>query len=114
MQLMPAVLTGLARWGQQVNLELLLEILTELRSLVEESLSQSKELVSLQGLHCTLVLLSGPSQALMTDVSWLAESFRAALMLALPSLHSAHSESREWPPKDCFFMEGRHCRASGK
>jgi len=112
--LMPAVLTGLARWGQQVNLELLLEILVELRCLVQESISQSNELVSLQGLHCTLVLLSGPSQALMTDVSWLADSFRSSLMLALPSLHSAHSESLEWPPRRCFFMEDGHFRASGE
>ncbi|CAJ1348062.1 unnamed protein product [Effrenium voratum] len=34
-ELLGAVLTGLARWGQQVNVELLLEILAELRLLVK-------------------------------------------------------------------------------
>lgn len=113
-ELLPAVLTGLARWGQQVNLELLLEVLIELRCVVEESISQSNELVSLQGLHCALVLLSGPSQALTTDVSWLADSFKSALMLALPSLHSTFSESLEWPPRRCFVIEDQHIYASTK
>jgi hypothetical protein len=102
-ELMPAVLTGLARWGQQVNVELLLEILTELRSVVEDAVKQGNELVSLQGLHCALVLLCGPGQALMTDVTWLAESMKSALMLALPSLYSVHSEGLEWPPPGAFF-----------
>ncbi|CAE7241835.1 RMD1 [Symbiodinium pilosum] len=73
-ELMGTVLTGLARWGQQVNLELLLEILSELRLAVKDAIARGDELVALHGLNCALVLLSGPSQALLTDVSWLSDS----------------------------------------
>jgi len=110
--LMSSVLTGLARWGQHVNLELLLEIINELRKTVEESIGQANELVALQGLNCALSLLSGPSQALVTDATWLAHSMTGALSLALPSLYSAHSESAEWPPPRCFYLEEHRLRAS--
>ncbi|CAK9106815.1 unnamed protein product [Durusdinium trenchii] len=102
--LMGAVLTGLARWGQQVNVELLLEILSELRVVVKDAISRADEFVSLHGLNCALVLLSGPSQALLTDVSWLSGSMNEALSLALPSMFSTHSEG-EWPPRRCFSLE---------
>ncbi|CAE7235747.1 noc3l [Symbiodinium necroappetens] len=96
-ELMGTVLTGLARWGQQVNLELLLEILSELRLAVKDAIGRSDELVALHGLNCALVLLSGPSQALLTDVSWLSDSMTGALALALPSMYSVHSEPRFTP-----------------
>ncbi|CAE7321527.1 RMD1 [Symbiodinium sp. CCMP2592] len=48
-ELMGTVLTGLARWGQQVNLELLLEILSELRLAVKDAIGRSDELVALHG-----------------------------------------------------------------
>merc|ERR1711933_383667 len=44
--LLVVVLAGLAKWGQQVNLELLLEILIELRGVVEEAVQQSNDLVA--------------------------------------------------------------------
>mmetsp|Transcript_65472 Transcript_65472/g.142794 ORF Transcript_65472/g.142794 Transcript_65472/m.142794 type:complete len:706 (-) Transcript_65472:60-2177(-) len=96
--LVAAALAGLAQWGQQVNLELLLEILVELRGVVEDAITQADELVALQGLRCALVLLTGPSQALMTDVTWLSDAVKNAFMLALPSLHSTHSQVASWPP----------------
>eukprot|EP00435_Cladocopium_sp_Y103_P066649 s462_g28.t4 len=102
--LMGAVLTGLARWGQQVNVELLLEILSELRVVVKDAISRSDEFVALHGLNCALVLLSGPSQALLTDVSWLSDSMNGALSLALPSMFSTHSEG-EWPPRHCYYLD---------
>mmetsp|Transcript_59311 Transcript_59311/g.105434 ORF Transcript_59311/g.105434 Transcript_59311/m.105434 type:complete len:733 (-) Transcript_59311:85-2283(-) len=102
--LLAAVLTGLARWGQQVNLELLLEILSELRLTVKDAISRTDELVALQGLNCALVLLSGPSQALNTDITWLSDAMTSALGLALPSLYSTHSEGAAWPPPKCFYM----------
>lgn len=102
--LMGAVLTGLARWGQQVNVELLLEILSELRVVVKDAIARSDEFVALHGLNCALVLLSGPSQALLTDVSWLSDSMNGALSLALPSMFSTHSEG-EWPPRHCYYFD---------
>lgn len=111
-RLLAAVLTGLARWGQQVNLELLLEILAELRGAVQDAITQSDELVALQGLNCALVLLSGPSQALMTDVTWLADALKSALVLALPSLHGTHSECAVWPPPRCYGFDGEHLTSS--
>lgn len=102
--LMGAVLTGLARWGQQVNVELLLEILSELRVVVKDAIARSDEFVALHGLNCALVLLSGPSQALLTDVSWLSDSMNGALSLALPSMFSTHSEG-EWPPWHCYYFD---------
>mmetsp|Transcript_67318 Transcript_67318/g.217349 ORF Transcript_67318/g.217349 Transcript_67318/m.217349 type:complete len:716 (-) Transcript_67318:100-2247(-) len=111
-RLLSAVLAGLARWGQQVNLELLLEILGELRRAVQDAIGQADELVALQALNCALALLAGPSQALVTDASWLAEAMSGALTLALPSLHAAHSESAQWPPARCFSFEGSRLRAS--
>eukprot|EP00434_Breviolum_minutum_P018773 symbB.v1.2.016564.t2/scaffold1263.1/size128093/4 len=48
-ELMGAVLTGLARWGQQVNVELLLEILSELRVVVKDAVTRSDEFVALHG-----------------------------------------------------------------
>jgi len=113
-QMLASALTGLARWGQQVNIELLLEILAEMRGVVQDAIGQCDELVSLQGLRCAMVLLSGPSQALHTDVTWLAEALRNALPLALPSLHSAHSECSTWPPAQCFSLEGAHFCAFDK
>jgi len=110
--LMSSVLTGLARWGQHVNVELLVEIISELRKTVEESISQANEVVALQGLNCALSLLSGPSQAIVTDATWLAHSMTGALSLALPSLCSAHSESVQWPPPRCFYLEERRLHAS--
>ncbi|CAE7868731.1 noc3l [Symbiodinium microadriaticum] len=104
-ELMGTVLTGLARWGQQVNLELLLEILSELRLAVKDAIGRSDELVALHGLNCALVLLSGPSQALLTDVSWLSDSMTGALALALPSMYSVHSEGTTWPPPRCFLED---------
>lgn len=104
-ELLASVLTGLSRWGQQVNIELLLEILVELRGAVKDAVERGDELVSLQGLNCALVLLSGPSQALMTDVTWLADALQVSLNLALPSLHSTHSEGAAWPPPRCFSLE---------
>jgi len=105
-ELLATVLTGLARWGQQVNLELLLEIIAELKLTVKDAIGQADELVALQGLNCALVLLSGPSQALLTDVSWLSDSMTSALGLALPSLYSTYSEGDAWPPTGCFVREG--------
>jgi len=99
-------MVGLAKWGREVNLELLLEILAELKHAVLDAIGQADELVALQGLNCALVLLSGPSQALITDATWLADACTRALALALPSLHSTHSESESWPPERCFVMEG--------
>lgn len=104
-EVISAAMVGLAKWGREVNLELLLEILSELRHVVRDAIGQTDELVSLQGLNCALVLLSGPSQALITDATWLADSFTQALSLALPSLHSVHSESPSWPPERVFTME---------
>jgi hypothetical protein len=92
------VLAGLARWGQRVNLELLLEILSELQKVVMDAISQGDELVSLQGLNSVMVLLSGPAQALTTtDLSWLADGMQKALSLAAVSLSSSCSET-SWPP----------------
>mmetsp|Transcript_16966 Transcript_16966/g.53207 ORF Transcript_16966/g.53207 Transcript_16966/m.53207 type:complete len:761 (+) Transcript_16966:56-2338(+) len=105
-ELLAAVLTGLARWGQHVNLELLLEILGELRHAVEDALGQSDGLVALQGLNCALSLLGGPSQALVADASWLADAMARGLSLALPALHRSHSESEQWPPARCFSVDG--------
>jgi len=112
-ELLATVLAGLARWGQHVNLELLLEILAELRHTVQDALTQGNELVAMQGLNCALVLLGGQGRALITDATWLADSMASALVLALPSLHSAHSESAQWPPPRCFSVDdGRSLRAS--
>eukprot|EP00929_Paragymnodinium_shiwhaense_P097588 TRINITY_DN59223_c0_g1_i1.p1 TRINITY_DN59223_c0_g1~~TRINITY_DN59223_c0_g1_i1.p1 ORF type:complete len:738 (+),score=236.55 TRINITY_DN59223_c0_g1_i1:95-2308(+) len=111
-QLLAACLTGLSKWGQQVNVELLLEILTELRGAVEDAITRGDELVSLRGLNCALVLLSGPSQALMTDVTWLAEAFKTSLTLSVASLCSAHSEERVWPPARCFSLEADEAGAT--
>jgi len=114
-ELVASALVGLARWGQQVNLELLLEILTELRQSVQDAINQTDELVALQGLNCALVLLSGPSQALLTDATWLPDALTRALALALPSLHATHSESAAWPPRGCYELaDGKHVRASRK
>eukprot|EP00927_Polykrikos_kofoidii_P006465 TRINITY_DN12613_c0_g3_i1.p1 TRINITY_DN12613_c0_g3~~TRINITY_DN12613_c0_g3_i1.p1 ORF type:complete len:746 (+),score=148.64 TRINITY_DN12613_c0_g3_i1:157-2394(+) len=104
-ELLASVLTGLSRWGQQVNIELLLEILVELRGAVKDAMDRGDELVALQGLNCALVLLSGPSQALMTDVTWLADALKMGLNFAVSSLHSTHSEASSWPPPRCFSME---------
>eukprot|EP00928_Gymnodinium_smaydae_P053465 TRINITY_DN37445_c0_g1_i1.p1 TRINITY_DN37445_c0_g1~~TRINITY_DN37445_c0_g1_i1.p1 ORF type:complete len:746 (+),score=211.06 TRINITY_DN37445_c0_g1_i1:62-2299(+) len=103
--LLVSALTGLARWGQQVNIELLLEILAELKGAVKDAVERCDEHVALQGLYCALVLLSGPSQALITDVTWLADALRSSLTLALPSLQSTFSESDAWPPRGCFRLD---------
>lgn len=103
-ELVASALVGLARWGQRVNLELLLEILTELKITVNDAIKQNDELISLQGINCALLLLSGPSQALITDATWLPEALNQALILALPSLHSTHSEAGEWPPARCYEL----------
>lgn len=108
------VLAGLARWGQQVNLELLLEILGELRVAVQDAIAQGDGVVALQGVNCALVLLSGPSRALLTDVGWLADAMTGALMLTVPSLYSTHSESPEWPPARCFSGESGHLQVSAR
>lgn len=113
-ELLASVLAGLARWGQQVNLELLMEILGELKLAVQEAISRADELVALQGLNCALVLFSGPAQALVTDASWLTDSLISALALALPSMHSVHSESDEWPPPRCFSLEDSYLHVSDK
>lgn len=114
-ELIAAALVGLARWGQQVNLELLLEIIAELKLAVHDAINQADELVALQGLNCALVLLSGPSQALRTDVTWLSDTLVKALGLALPSLFSSHSESAAWPPRRCYTRaEGGSLYASKK
>lgn len=110
-----AVLIGLARWGSQVNLELISEIINELRDVVQDAVNQSDELVSLQGLNCAMVLLSGPSQALTTtDFSWLSDTMQQALGLAVPSLYSAYSESLAWPPPRCFAHDGSHHSVDGQ
>lgn len=102
-----AVLVGLARWGSQVNLELISEIINELREVVQGAVNQSDELVSLQGLNCAMVLLSGPAEALTTtDFSWLSDTMQRALALAVPSLYSSYSESSVWPPPRCFVFDG--------
>lgn len=111
-RLIASVLTGLARWGQLVNIELLLEILAELKGAVMDAVTRSDELVALQGLNCALVLMSGPAQALMTDVTWLADAFKNALTLALPSLHSTHSECAVWPPPRCYRFDGECLHSS--
>ncbi|CAE8601986.1 unnamed protein product [Polarella glacialis] len=115
-ELLASILAGLARWGQQVNLELLLEILFELKLAVKDAIGQADELVALQGLNCALVLLSGPSQALITDVTWLSDAMTGALGLALPSLYSTHSEGEVWPPPRCFIFDEKKqtVRASDK
>lgn len=114
-KLIANVLVGLSRWGQHVNLELLLEILHELKLTVQDAIAQSDELVALQGLNCALVLLSGPSQALITDATWLSDALTQAFALSLPSLHSTHSESAEWPPARCYELtDGTRVRASAK
>ncbi|CAE8733183.1 unnamed protein product [Polarella glacialis] len=115
-ELLASILAGLARWGQQVNLELLLEILSELKLAVKDAIGQADELVALQGLNCALVLLSGPSQALITDVTWLSDAMTGALGLALPSLYSTHSEGEVWPPPRCFIFDEKKqtVRASDK
>jgi len=104
-ELIASALVGLSRWGQQVNLELLLEILNELRLAVSEAIGQADELVALQGLNCALVLLSGPAQAVLTDATWLPDALTRALGLALPSLHGVHSEAISWPPPRCFTFD---------
>lgn len=104
-ELLVSALTGLSRWGQQVNIELLLEILAELKGAVKDATDRGDELVGLHGLNCALVLLSGDSQALLTDVTWLADSLKVALTLAVASMHTSHSESATWPPERCFSLE---------
>merc|ERR1712194_957896 len=66
------------------------------------------ELVSLQGLHCAFILLSGPSQALITDATWLADAFTTAIGICLPSLFSTHTGSGNgWPSHGCYdLMDG--------
>mmetsp|Transcript_95830 Transcript_95830/g.200302 ORF Transcript_95830/g.200302 Transcript_95830/m.200302 type:complete len:719 (-) Transcript_95830:32-2188(-) len=103
-RLVATILIGLTRWGQQVNLELLLEIIQELRHTVLDALGQSDDVVSLQGINCALVLLSGPSQALITDATWLPNAVTQAFGLSLSSLWSAHSEVPTWPPERCFTL----------
>eukprot|EP00439_Symbiodinium_sp_Y106_P071504 s357_g12.t2 len=98
-ELMGTVLTGLARWGQQVNLELLLEILSELRLAVKDAIGRSDELVALHGLNCALVLLSGPSQALLTDVSWLSDS--------MTTLYNANTPGQQWVATSVFMVRPR-------
>ena len=60
----------------------------DMTNISQDALARCDEFVSLHGLNCALVLLSGPSQALLTDVSWLAEAMTGALSLALPSMFS--------------------------
>ncbi|CAE7283122.1 RMD1 [Symbiodinium natans] len=107
-ELMGTVLTGLARWGQQVNLELLLEILSELRLAVKDGLGRQFRglLFELDGWSMSLPqdaiaradeLVALHGQALLTDVSWLSDSMTDALALALPSMYSVHSEDRVLP-----------------
>jgi len=104
--LIAAALGGLSKWGQQVNLELLLEILKELKLTVKEAIQSMDELVALEGLHCALVLLCGPAKALVTDATWIPDALVAALRIALPSLHSTHSEGRlGWPPRGSYLLD---------
>lgn len=105
-ELIAAALSGLAKWGQQVNLELLIEILRELKLTVQEAVGRMDEIVALQGLHCALVLLSGPAKALVTDATWIPDALTGALAVALPSLYSVHSEGyRGWPPVGTYVLD---------
>mmetsp|Transcript_44568 Transcript_44568/g.102918 ORF Transcript_44568/g.102918 Transcript_44568/m.102918 type:complete len:714 (+) Transcript_44568:41-2182(+) len=106
------VLTGLARWSHQVNLELVLEIIQELKGVVQEALGQNDEKVAMQALHCTFIMLSGPSQALMADTTWLPDSFRTALSLVLPSMYCCLSDGVSWPPPKSFSVEKNRLRYS--
>lgn len=103
--LLASALTGLSRWGQQVNIELLLEILQELKGAVKDAVERSDELVALQGLNCSMLLLAGQGQALLTDCTWICDAFKTSLNLSTPSLYSTHSEGSKWPPPRCFSLE---------
>jgi len=111
-ELLTAVLTGLARWGHQVNIELLLEIIGELHFTVQDAIGRSDGLVAIQALNCALKLLGGPSKALIVDVTWLANAMISGLTLILPALFCAFSESPVWPPSKCFSVEGQRLCAS--
>jgi len=83
-EVIAACLRGLANKALLVNIELLVEILEELRLVIEEAITQHDAHVALLGIHCAFTLLQGPGRALTTNMSWLGNSFVQALSLALP------------------------------
>jgi len=108
-EVIAACLRGLANKALLVNIELLVEILEELRIVIEEALAQHDSHVSLLGIQCAFALLQGPGRALTTNMSWLGNAFTQALGLALPFipeqenviLHPvAHSQVPQVFPKE--------------
>lgn len=85
-------LKGLSKFSTLVNLELLVEILGELKDVTENYLKCDNPEMTMLSLVCVFHLLNSPgAKALTIDVSWAAEALKGGVPLLL--LQSSNSNS---------------------
>uniref|UniRef100_A0A0G4HX47 Nucleolar complex-associated protein 3 N-terminal domain-containing protein n=1 Tax=Chromera velia CCMP2878 TaxID=1169474 RepID=A0A0G4HX47_9ALVE len=83
-----AALRGLSKEASRVNVELLQEILGEIRRLLSPEAAQPP-LVVLMGVSATLGLLSGVGRGIQMDAGWVLDAFGRALRSGLSFLSSS-------------------------
>mmetsp|Transcript_9143 Transcript_9143/g.21936 ORF Transcript_9143/g.21936 Transcript_9143/m.21936 type:complete len:773 (-) Transcript_9143:134-2452(-) len=90
-----ATLRGLAKRTHNVNVELMLEIIEELRGLVDLSV-KNDPITVLAALNCAFQLLQGPGGAINTDMAWLSEAMIDVIPLCVAEMHRSANAS-PWP-----------------